>query len=584
MYNGGTGTSNAASGIAEFSGSSAAGVVDALSLVNSATAALGNATQLNFHNAGNYSPTGSIRVTQAGDTTTDSKMEFKVYTGSLYTAMTIDHDGQVGIGSAPAQQLTVTTPSSYEGILINGPAAPNVCFDRYSGTTPEWKVGISGNNGDNFGISTGTANVDRLVIDSSGNVSIGSYTPSDGKLLVYAGNSGATAYQNGNSGITIENSGRAALNLLTPNTQDSYVFFGDPEAGNAGYIGYEHSTDNLVIKSTDYIYLNGDRVGVGTANPQQKLHVEGNIYLGPNNTPNIIHSGSPFTLSSDGDVYVVSDSNDTSGVANGGSIHFGGGSLTNTDSNQDFNVNEYSGGSVAYSPRLTYGKFNGATGNLELTDSLDAGGYVATEEHFVADAWDVNSNYSTVKFQDDLIQLTKTGSSYIHAQYGTKVYTDVEISVEFKTTNSTHFGIFFHGQATNPQDNSYNVIVRGLGSNDDVRVQERNASNQTYLLPTAGQSTGTVTGLAHNEGNYFCTNEQLKEIQDNNQIAIYYCDNKGQTADQFNPNGSLKNIAGIFNKEKNVLGMMPHPERMIDMSLSGEDGSLFFKNLINNIK
>ena len=52
----------------------------------------------------------------------------------------------------------------------------------------------------------------------------------------------------------------------------------------------------------------------------------------------------------------------------------------------------------------------------------------------------------------------------------------------------------------------------------------------------------------------------------------------------FNPNGSIKNIAGIFNKEKNVLGMMPHPERMIDQSLSGEDGSLFFKNLINNIK
>ena len=52
----------------------------------------------------------------------------------------------------------------------------------------------------------------------------------------------------------------------------------------------------------------------------------------------------------------------------------------------------------------------------------------------------------------------------------------------------------------------------------------------------------------------------------------------------FNPNGSLKNIAGIFNKEKNVLGMMPHPERMIDQSLSGEDGSLFFKSLINNIK
>ena len=90
--------------------------------------------------------------------------------------------------------------------------------------------------------------------------------------------------------------------------------------------------------------------------------------------------------------------------------------------------------------------------------------------------------------------------------------------------------------------------------------------------------------IAHNEGNYFCTKDQLKEIEDNNQIAILYCNNDGQTEEQFNHNGSIKNIAGIFNKDKNVLGMMPHPERMIDQSLSGEDGYVFFKNLINNIK
>ena len=90
--------------------------------------------------------------------------------------------------------------------------------------------------------------------------------------------------------------------------------------------------------------------------------------------------------------------------------------------------------------------------------------------------------------------------------------------------------------------------------------------------------------IAHNEGNYFCTNEQLKEIEDNDQVAIYYSDKDGKIEEKYNPNGSIKNIAGIFNKKKNVLGMMPHPERMIDKSLSGEDGSLFFKNLINNIK
>ena len=89
--------------------------------------------------------------------------------------------------------------------------------------------------------------------------------------------------------------------------------------------------------------------------------------------------------------------------------------------------------------------------------------------------------------------------------------------------------------------------------------------------------------IAHTEGNYFCSNEQLKEIQNNNQIALLYSDADGNTDEKNNPNGSIRNIAGIFNKEMNVLGMMPHPERMIDPSLSGEDGSIFFKNLINNL-
>ena len=90
--------------------------------------------------------------------------------------------------------------------------------------------------------------------------------------------------------------------------------------------------------------------------------------------------------------------------------------------------------------------------------------------------------------------------------------------------------------------------------------------------------------IAHNEGNYFCSKEQIKQINDNNQIALYYSDKDGKINENNNPNGSIKNIAGVFNKEKNVLGMMPHPERMIDPDLSGEDGSIFFKNLINNLK
>ena len=90
--------------------------------------------------------------------------------------------------------------------------------------------------------------------------------------------------------------------------------------------------------------------------------------------------------------------------------------------------------------------------------------------------------------------------------------------------------------------------------------------------------------IAHNEGNYFCSNNQLKEVEDSNQIALFYCGENGEIDEKFNPNGSSKNIAGILNKEKNILGMMPHPERMIDKYLSGDDGIIFFETLLNNLK
>ena len=90
--------------------------------------------------------------------------------------------------------------------------------------------------------------------------------------------------------------------------------------------------------------------------------------------------------------------------------------------------------------------------------------------------------------------------------------------------------------------------------------------------------------IAHNDGNYFCTDDELKSLDDNDQVAVKYCSKSGEVNENFNPNGSLNNIAGILNKNKNILGMMPHPERVIDQSLSSDDGSFFFKNLIENLK
>ncbi len=85
--------------------------------------------------------------------------------------------------------------------------------------------------------------------------------------------------------------------------------------------------------------------------------------------------------------------------------------------------------------------------------------------------------------------------------------------------------------------------------------------------------------IAHNEGNYFANNKIIEKLESENLIAFKYCDKKGEVNEADNPNGSSNNIAGIFNKEKNILGMMPHPERLVDPLLSGMDGSLMFESL-----
>ena len=89
--------------------------------------------------------------------------------------------------------------------------------------------------------------------------------------------------------------------------------------------------------------------------------------------------------------------------------------------------------------------------------------------------------------------------------------------------------------------------------------------------------------IAHNEGNYFCSDDELKYLKDNNQIAITYCDKNGKESEEFNPNGALSNIAGIFNNNKNILGMMPHPERASEKLLGSQDGIKIFESMISNI-
>jgi phosphoribosylformylglycinamidine synthase subunit PurQ / glutaminase len=89
--------------------------------------------------------------------------------------------------------------------------------------------------------------------------------------------------------------------------------------------------------------------------------------------------------------------------------------------------------------------------------------------------------------------------------------------------------------------------------------------------------------IAHGEGNYTADKETLKELVKNKQIIFKYCDEKGRATEKSNPNGSMLNIAGICNKKRNILGMMPHPERCSESILGGIDGKKILASIIHSL-
>ena len=86
--------------------------------------------------------------------------------------------------------------------------------------------------------------------------------------------------------------------------------------------------------------------------------------------------------------------------------------------------------------------------------------------------------------------------------------------------------------------------------------------------------------IAHGEGRYFADEKTLDALEAKGQVIFYYCDEKGRIKDEANPNGAIRNIAGICNANRNVFGMMPHPERMIEAAHGGTDGRALFESVI----
>lgn len=121
-----------------------------------------------------------------------------------------------------------------------------------------------------------------------------------------------------------------------------------------------------------------------------------------------------------------------------------------------------------------------------------------------------------------------------------------------------------------------NVGQKFLCKNVQLRVETtasaftRNyATHQVITIP-----------IAHHDGCYFADAETLKKLDANDQVAFRYAEADGTITENANPNGSLNNIAGILNEKRNVLGMMPHPERHAESILGGIDGEALFKGLL----
>ena len=104
--------------------------------------------------------------------------------------------------------------------------------------------------------------------------------------------------------------------------------------------------------------------------------------------------------------------------------------------------------------------------------------------------------------------------------------------------------------------------------NNETKFSKKYKKNEIINIP-----------IAHNEGNFFANEDTLKKIKESNQIVFKYCNQNGEVNNETNPNGSIENIAGITNKQGNVLGMMPHPERATCETTKLSDGENLFKSI-----
>lgn len=139
--------------------------------------------------------------------------------------------------------------------------------------------------------------------------------------------------------------------------------------------------------------------------------------------------------------------------------------------------------------------------------------------------------------------------------------------------------------------NGFQILVEAgllpgaLLRNENLRfvcrqVLLRTENNRTLFTDSLSEGQILRVPVAHGEGRYLADHETIAELKENQQVVFRYVDEYNQPTAAANPNGSVDNIAGIVNRDGNVLGMMPHPERAIEALLGSTDGQYIFQSLL----
>ena len=113
-------------------------------------------------------------------------------------------------------------------------------------------------------------------------------------------------------------------------------------------------------------------------------------------------------------------------------------------------------------------------------------------------------------------------------------------------------------------------------------VHLKTISEDTILTNMIGEKVIKIP-IAHGEGRYLADEKAIEDLENNDQILFKYCNEKGEVTADSNPNGSIKNIAGVCNKDRNVFGMMPHPERASDIELKSTNGRKLFESILSKV-